>query len=68
MKGAKERTRFSMILFNRYKREKVGAVVDNEARAQWRESWRDGFPYKEGCAPPSPPRPERSDAAKRRKL
>ena len=38
-------------------------------RALWREDWRDSsFPYKDGCAPPPTPRPERSLEAKRRKM
>ena len=64
---AKERSRFSIILFNRYKRQQV--ADDNEARALWREDWRDSsFPCKDGCAPPPTPRPERSLEAKRRKM
>ena len=44
-------------------------LVLSISKTLWREDWRDSsFPYKDGCAPPPTPRPERSLEAKRRKM
>ena len=46
-----------------------GPLVPSISKTLWREDWRDSsFPYKDGCAPPPTPRPERSLEAKRRKM
>ena len=57
--GANER--FSGILFNTYKRQKV--ANENEERSRWKAEWADDyFPYKAG----EKPKDEPSDSRKRK--
>ena len=49
-----ELERFSLILFNRFQRERAG--MGGHSAGMWQEKWRTEVPWREGCKPPQPGR------------